>query len=242
MFANTINVSDRVANQLPEFIRTEDEQLVNFLIEYYKSQEKTGRPYNVLNNLVKYLDLSEYDQETLTSSTSLIKDVGLYDDFIEVEEIDGFIPSNGSVMIDNEIIYYEEIVRGPDAILTPGISLQEFNKKRQALESPWEFFDGTRTTFDLKFLGTPVSPVSADHLAVTVYGQLLIPTIDYTISGSQITFITPPRARTGNDQVELTQILYYIGFADSVIKDLEIPSVDDLANQDSMTMTYQNLP
>ena len=113
MFANTINVSDRVANQLPEFIRTEDEQLVNFLIEYYKSQEKTGRPYNVLNNLVKYLDLGEYDQETLTSSTSLIKDVGLYDDFIEVEEIDGFIPSNGSVMIDNEIIYYEEIVRGP---------------------------------------------------------------------------------------------------------------------------------
>ena len=242
MFANTINVSDRVANQLPEFIRTEDEQLVNFLIEYYKSQEKTGRPYNVLNNLVKYLDLGEYDQETLTSSTSLIKDVGLYDDFIEVEEIDGFIPSNGSVMIDNEIIYYEEIVRGPDAILTPGISLQEFNKKRQALESPWEFFDGTRTTFDLKFLGTPVSPVSADHLAVTVYGQLLIPTVDYTISGSQITFITPPRARTGNDQVELTQILYYIGFADSVIKDLVTPSVDDLANQDSMTMTYQNLP
>ena len=242
MFANTINVSDRVANQLPEFIRTEDEQLVNFLIEYYKSQEKTGRPYNVLNNLTKYLDLGEYDQETLTSSTSLIKDVGLYDDFIEVEEIDGFIPSNGSVMIDNEIIYYEEIVRGPDAILTPGISLQEFNKKRQALESPWEFFDGTRTTFDLKFLGTPVSPVSSDHLAVTVYGELLIPTIDYTISGSQITFITPPRARTGNDQVELTQILYYIGFADSVIKDLVVPSVDDLSGQDSMTMTYQNLP
>ena len=58
----------------------------------------------------------------------------------------------GSVMIDNEIIYYEETVRGPDAILTPGISLEEFNKKRQALESPWEFFDGTRTTFDLKFL------------------------------------------------------------------------------------------
>ena len=54
MFAKTINISDRVANQLPEFIRNEDEQLVNFLIEYYKSQEKTGRPYNVLNNLIKY--------------------------------------------------------------------------------------------------------------------------------------------------------------------------------------------
>lgn len=242
MFANTINISDRVANQLPEFIRTEDEQLVNFLIEYYKSQEKTGRPYNVLNNLIKYLDLDEYDQKTLTSSTVLIKDVGVYDDLIEVEQIDGFMPTNGSVMIDNEVIYYEHTVRGPDAILTPGISLEEFNKKRQALESPWEFFDGTRTTFDLKFLGTPVSPVSADHLAVTIYGNLLIPETDYTISGSQITFITPPRARTGNDQVELTQILYYIGFADSTVKELTIPSVEDLVGQSTMTMQYESLP
>ena len=51
-----------------------------------------------------------------------------------------------------------------------------------------------------------------------------------------------PRARTGNDQVELTQILCYIGFADSIIKDLVTPSVDDLSGQDSMTMSYQNLP
>ena len=81
-------------------------------------------------------------------------------------------------MIDNEVIYYESIQRGPDAILTPGISLEEFNKKRQALESPWVDFDGTRTTFDLKFLGTPVSPVSAEHPVVTVYGDMMVPYID----------------------------------------------------------------
>ena len=242
MFAKTINISDRVANQLPEFIRNEDEQLVNFLIEYYKSQEKTGRPYNVLNNLIKYLDLDEYDQKILTSSTSLIKEVGIYDEIIEVEQIDGFLPSKGSVMIDNEIIYYDETVRGPDAILTPGISLEEFNKKRQALESPWELFDGVRTTFPLKFLGTPVSAVSADHLAVTIYGDLLIPQIDYTVSGSEITIVNPPRAKTGNDQVELTQILYYVGFADSVIKDLVIPNISELVGRDSTTMEYDNLP
>ena len=44
---------------------------------------------------------------------------------------------DGSVMIDNEVIYYAQTVRGPDVILTSGISPQEFNKKRQALESPW---------------------------------------------------------------------------------------------------------
>ena len=242
MFADRINISDRVADQLPEFIREDDQQFVQFLFEYYKSQEKTGRSYNVLNNLLRYLDLDAYDPKLLTSSTTLIKDVDANIDTIEVEQIDGFIPQDGSVMIDNEVIYYSQTVRGPDAILTPGISLQEFNKKRQALESPWTEFDGVKTTFDLKFLGTPVSPVSSAHLAVTVYGELLIPEQDYTIVGSQISFVNPPRARTGNDQVELTQILYYIGFADSVIKTLVYPEVDTIIGEDSMAVQYDNLP
>lgn len=58
----------------------------------------------------------------------MIKDVDTSVEKIEVEQIDGFLPKDGSVMIDNEVIYYQETVRGPDAILTPGISLEEFNK------------------------------------------------------------------------------------------------------------------
>ena len=242
MFADKINISDRVSNQLPEFIRDEDQQLVNFLFEYYKSQEKTGRAYNVLNNLLEYLDIDAYDPKILTSNTILIKDVDTSVEKIEVEQIDGFLPKDGSVMIDNEVIYYQETVRGPDAILTPGISLEEFNKKRQNLESPITLFDGVKTTFDLKFLGTPVSPVSADHLVVTVYGTMMQPTVDYTISGSQIVFTTPPRAKTGTDQTEFTQILYYIGFADSVIKKLEYPDVATLAGDESMPITYNSQP
>ena len=242
MFADKINISDRVSNQLPEFIRDEDQQLVNFLFEYYKSQEKTGRAYNVLNNLLEYLDIDAYDPKILTSNTILIKDVDTSVEKIEVEQIDGFLPKDGSVMIDNEVIYYQETVRGPDAILTPGISLEEFNKKRQNLESPISLFDGVKTTFDLKFLGTPVSPVSADHLVVTVYGTMMQPTVDYTISGSQIVFTTPPRAKTGTDQTEFTQILYYIGFADSVIKKLEYPDVATLAGDESMPITYNSQP
>ncbi len=79
-----INVSDRVENQLPEFIRQEDRQLVNFLFEYYKSQEKTGRPYDILNNLLRYLDLDNYTSEQLSSATSLLNNIGLYDKKIEM--------------------------------------------------------------------------------------------------------------------------------------------------------------
>ena len=138
-----INVSDRVENQLPEFIRQEDRQLVNFLFEYYKSQEKTGRPYDILNNLLRYLDLDSYTSEQLASETKLLKDIGVYDRKIEIESINGFQEQNGSIMIDNEVIYYESVTRGPDVIITPGISYPQFNKKKQQLENPFTLFDGT---------------------------------------------------------------------------------------------------
>ncbi|MBT26515.1 MAG: hypothetical protein CML60_08990, partial [Rhodobacteraceae bacterium] len=242
MFAKTVNISDRVENQLPAFIREEDEQFVNFLFEYYKSQEKTGRPYNILNNLLNYLDLDEYDQKVLASTTVLIKEVDTTNTLIEVESIDGFMDRDGSVMIDNEVIYYENTVRGPDAILTPGLSLEEFNKKRQELENPIQEFDGVRTTFPLNFLGTPVSPVSAEHLAVTVFNVSMIPGVDYSIGGSDITFTNPPRARIGTDSVGSCQIVYYIGFADAIVKELTYPNVFDTAGDDSMALSYESLP
>ena len=86
MQTKNINVSDRVENQLPEFIRQEDRQLVNFLFEYYKSQEKTGRPYDILNNLLNYLNLDSYTSKTLSSSTLLLDDISTIDTKIEIEK------------------------------------------------------------------------------------------------------------------------------------------------------------
>ena len=67
--AKRVNVSDRVEYQLPEFIREDDRQFVNLLLEYYRSQEKTGRPYDVLNNIINYLDLDNYGSEGLSAET-----------------------------------------------------------------------------------------------------------------------------------------------------------------------------
>ena len=117
--AKRVNVSDRVEYQLPEFIREDDRQFVNLLLEYYRSQEKTGRPYDALNNIINYLDLDNYGSEGLSAETLLLRDIGITDQSIEVETIDGFTEKNGSILIDNEIIYYESVSRGPDAILTP---------------------------------------------------------------------------------------------------------------------------
>ncbi|MBG46650.1 MAG: hypothetical protein CMB76_09085, partial [Euryarchaeota archaeon] len=213
-----INVSDRVENQLPEFIRHEDRQIVNFLFEYYKSQEKTGRPYDILNNLLRYLDLDNYTSEQLDSATSLLKDIGLYDSKIEIEGIDGFQEQDGSIMIDNEVIYYEKVTRGPDVIITPGISYPQFNKKKQQLENPFTLFDGVQNVFPLSFLGTPVAPPSAEHLIVTAYNTMMIPNVDYYVEGLNIRFQEPPRDQIGSDDSEFTSLTYLVGYSDQPIK------------------------
>jgi hypothetical protein len=213
-----INVSDRVENQLPEFIRQEDRQLVNFLFEYYKSQEKTGRPYDILNNLLRYLDLDSYTSEQLDSETNLLKDIGLYDEKIEIEGIDGFQEQNGSIMIDNEVIYYEKVTRGPDVIITPGLSYPQFNKKKQQLENPFTLFDGVQNTFALSFLGTPVAPPSAEHLIVTAYNTTMVPNVDYYVEGLNLRFQEPPRDQIGSDDSEFTSVTYLVGYSDQTIK------------------------
>ena len=217
MYKKNISVSDRVENQLPEFIRMEDRQFVDFLFEYYKSQEKTGRPFDILNNLLNYLDLDNYESTELSSETNLLENIGIYDETIRVEDIDGFQPTNGTIMVDNEIMYYELVTRGPDAIITPGISVSQFDKKKQQLENPFPLFDGSRRNFPLSFLGTPVAPPSAFHLIVTVYDQTLIPIVDYIIDGDEIQFTTAPRERTGADDSAFTRIDYLVGYADQGI-------------------------
>ena len=215
---SSVNISDRVEGQLPDFIKQEDEQFVNFLFEYYKSQEKTGRPYDLLNNILDYLDIDAYDQKVLASSTTLIKDVDTTNSLIEVESIDGFMDRDGSVMIDNEVIYYESVTRGPDVIITPGISYPQFNKKKQQLENPFTLFDGTETIFGLSFLGTPVAPPSAEHLIVIAYNTMMVPNVDYFVEGLNLRFNEAPRDQIGSDDSEFTSITYLVGYSDQTIK------------------------
>ncbi|BCU94899.1 MAG: hypothetical protein CM15mV6_2870 [uncultured marine virus] len=124
-----VQVSDRVEQQLPDFIKSEDRAFVQLLQEYYKSQEKVGRPYDILNNVLDYLDLDTYQSNVLTSETSVLQAIGLNDTEIVVEDIDGYQERNGSIKIDNEILYYESVTRGPDAIMTPVLHHMNLRRK-----------------------------------------------------------------------------------------------------------------
>lgn len=100
-------VSRAIREQVPEFIDRDNPQLVKFLEYYYKSQEKTGLSYNILNNLTNYLDIDEYDLRLLEGGAYVLEDVDETSDTIIVEDVYGFVEENGTIKIGDEIIFYE---------------------------------------------------------------------------------------------------------------------------------------
>ena len=60
-----IKVQQIIENQLPEFILSESPKSVDFLKQYYISQEYTGGPIDLTDNLDQYLKLDNLTPETL---------------------------------------------------------------------------------------------------------------------------------------------------------------------------------
>ena len=168
----SVKVSQRLQDQIPAFIKEEDQSFVDLLVQYYKSQEKSCKPYDILNNILSYTDISsdEYDPNFISSSSIVLNRIGATDQNITVETVDNFLEKDGTIKIDNEIIFYEETSKSPEVVFTPGVNKLEFDKKIQELENISPQFDGTQTSFQLKLLGTPITPSSVEYLRVIVNG------------------------------------------------------------------------
>jgi len=221
----SVKVSQRLQDQIPAFIREEDQAFVDLLVQYYKSQEKYGKPYDILNNILSYTDISsdEYDPNFLASSSVVLNRVSPYDNNITVENIDYFLEKDGTIKIDDEIIFYESITKSPEVVFTPGVNLLEFNKKIQELENIKTLFDGTRTQFPLTLGGTPVTPEAPEYLRVVVNGIQLKPNVDYFLEGAQIRFQTPPTIIQGS--TEITRLEYLIGYTSVPVRELDAITV-----------------
>ena len=139
------SVSLSVLNQLPDFIKENSPLFETFLSQYYRSQEKVSGPIAVLNNLTDYFNVSKYDLSKLDGNTVLINNITETTSSIEVENTDGFVDTNGTILVNNEVIYYESLKKSPNVILSSGISYQEFEKKLVELFNPYLLFNGTRT-------------------------------------------------------------------------------------------------
>ena len=108
-FETRIKVQDIVSNQLPNFILDESPKAVDFLKQYYISQEYQGGPIDLSSNLDQYLNLDNLTPEVIVDNTLTVGSVETNDSVISVSSTKGFPKEYGLLKIDNEIISYTGI-------------------------------------------------------------------------------------------------------------------------------------
>ena len=222
-----VTVSHRIQDQIPEFIKDDNTQFVAFLEQYYKSQEKSGKPYDILGNILRYADIGsgEFDPNFLSSKSAVLEAVDPTQKNIIAENVNYFLEKDGTIQIDNEVIYYASVTHSPDIIFTPGVNKQEFDRKIQEFEPIANQFDGVKTEFELKLLGDPVSPSSAQHLLVIVNNEFKFPNIDYFVEGDKLRLVTPPLTPTGELTGAINTVRYLIGYTSIPVKTLDTITV-----------------
>ena len=122
MAVDRIKFKDILSSQLPSYVRDDFPLLVDFLTEYYSSQEVKGATLDLIQNLDQYVKVDEL--ANLKTSTTLLNNINRSTSSIltsdETNFTYGFPEKNGLIRIDNEIIKYgyttsnsfEDCVRG----------------------------------------------------------------------------------------------------------------------------------
>ena len=108
-FETRVKVQQVIENQLPEFLRSESPKAIDFLKQYYISQEYQGGPIDLSDNLDQYLKIDNLTPEVLNGSPTITSSVGVSSETIHVSSTKGFPAQYGLFQIDNEIFTYTGI-------------------------------------------------------------------------------------------------------------------------------------
>ena len=105
-FESKVKVQQIIGNQLPEFVVNENPKALDFLKQYYISQEFQGGPIDLSDNLDQYLKLDNLTPDVVVDSTTLTTDIGTANETISVSNTKGFPSQYGLLKINDEIITY----------------------------------------------------------------------------------------------------------------------------------------
>ena len=101
-----VNVQQLIESQLPEYLRSENPNSIDFFKQYYASQEYQGGNIDIVDNLDQYLKLDNLTPEVVNTGTTLSAGIGTDDATIQVATTKGFPKSYGLFKINDEIITY----------------------------------------------------------------------------------------------------------------------------------------
>ena len=105
-FEKRVQVQQILANQLPDYIRAESPKTLDFLKQYYISQEHQSGVTDLTDNLDQYIKLDNLTPEVITGKTTLYSGISSTTDSIQVFSTKGFPDQYGLFKIDDEICTY----------------------------------------------------------------------------------------------------------------------------------------
>ena len=108
-FEKRVQVQQILANQLPDFIRAESPKTLDFLKQYYISQEHQSGVTDLADNLDQYIKLDNLTPEVVTGKTTLYSGITSTTDSVQVYSTKGFPNEYGLFKIDDEIFTYTGI-------------------------------------------------------------------------------------------------------------------------------------
>ena len=117
MSHNILHISDLVTYQLPDFVTAEFDCFVKFYEEYYKSLELTGGPLDVAHNFLDEKDVDNLKKHNLVQELTLAEDLTTTEQQITLDSVYGLQPANGVIKINDEIIFYESIIKQINTLL-----------------------------------------------------------------------------------------------------------------------------
>ena len=143
-FETRVKIQQIVESQLPGFILDESPKTVDFLKQYYISQEYQGGSTDLSDNIDQYIKLDTLIPLS-NRFTTLVGDIGTDSETISVTSTDGYPESWGILKIGDEIITYksktattfDECIRGFSSITdySGGLDSEELIFKTSNAES-----------------------------------------------------------------------------------------------------------
>ncbi len=101
-----VKVQQIIESQLPEFILSESPKAVDFLKQYYISQEFQGGNIDLTDNLDQYIKLDNLSPEVVTGETTLSAGITTSGTTVNVASTKGFPNEYGLFRINNEVFTY----------------------------------------------------------------------------------------------------------------------------------------
>ena len=105
-----IQVQQVIESQLPEYILSESPKTVDFLRQYYISQEHRGGVVDISDNLDQYIKLDNLTPEVIVGVTTLTTGISTSDTTLNVSSTKGFPNEYGLFKINDEIITYLSLI------------------------------------------------------------------------------------------------------------------------------------